>query len=243
MEFLIDTFNTFLYQPLFNILMVFYTYTGRDFGVAIILLTILIKVLFYPLGAKAIRSQKALSEMQPKVKEVQEKYKDNKEEQVKQIMALYKEEKINPFSGCLPMLIQLPFLIALYQVFWRGIAADQLVFLYAFVPNPGALDSMFFNFLDLSKASFALALIAGILQFVQTRMVMPKHTSQPGKKPDMSIMMQKQMQYLFPIFTVIILLRIPSAVGLYWITNTVFSIGQQYLVFRKMKAAKAIGNT
>ena len=122
MDLLISIFNTFLYRPLFNVLILFYQYVpGHDFGLAVIILTILIKLIFYPLGIKAIKSQKELSGLQPKIKEIQEKYKDNKEQQTKEVMALYKKERINPFSGCLPLLIQLPVLLALYRVFWRGL--------------------------------------------------------------------------------------------------------------------------
>ena len=125
MEFFIGIYNAILYKPLFNILVAFYEYLpGQDFGVAVIALTVFIKVVLYPLGTMSIRSQKNLSQLQPKIKEIQEKYKDDKEKQMKETMQLYKKEKVNPFSGCLPIIIQLPILIALYQVFWLGLQAE-----------------------------------------------------------------------------------------------------------------------
>lgn len=245
MELLINFFNVILYQPLFNALVLLYEYLpGRDFGVAVIVLTILTKILFYPLGAQAIKSQKELSELQPKIKEVQEKYKNNKQEQSKVLMELYQKEKINPLSGCLPLLIQLPILIALYRVFWKGLEPEEMVNLYSFVSLSGVIEPTFLGIINLSVASFGLALLAGVLQFFQTKMITPHQKSGGGQAsktkksaPDFSQLMQKQMLYFFPIFTVFILLRLPSALALYWIVTSVFSIFQQYLILRKEKYA------
>ncbi len=236
MGILITAFNTILYQPLLNVLVLLYEYLpGHDFGVAVIVLTILIKILFYPLGVKAIKSQKALSGLQPKIKEIQEKYKENKEQQTKEIMALYKREKINPFSGCLPLLIQLPVLIALYRVFWHGLQPEQMTLLYSFVPSPGVIDATFFGIINLANPNIVIAFLAGIFQFIQVKMVSPK--SKKDKKQDSSFagQMQKQMQYFMPAFMVLILFRLPSAIGLYWITTTLFTIVQQYVILKKEK--------
>ena len=219
-----------------NILILLYQYLpGHDFGLAVIVLTILIKVIFYPLGVKAIKSQKALSTLQPKIKEIQEKYKDNKEQQTKEIMGLYKREKINPFSGCLPLLIQLPVLIALYRVFWSGLQPEQMVLLYSFVPLPGVVDTTFFGIVNLANPNIVIAFLAGIFQFVQVKMATPK--SKEDKKKDSSFagQMQKQMLYFMPAFMVLILFRLPSAVGLYWLTTTLFTIIQQYVILKKEK--------
>jgi len=236
MSILITAFNTILYRPLLNALILLYQYIpGHDFGLAVIVLTILIKFLFYPLGVKAIKSQKALSILQPKIKEIQEKYKDNKEQQTKEIMGLYKREKINPFSGCLPLLIQLPVLIALYRVFWSGLQAEQMVLLYSFVPFPGVIDPTFFGIVNLANPNMVIAFLAGIFQFVQVKMAAPK--PKEGKKKDSSFagQMQKQMLYFMPAFMVLILFRLPSAVGLYWLTTTLFTIIQQYVILKKEK--------
>jgi len=236
MNILITAFNTILYRPLLNALVLLYQYIpGHDFGVAVIVLTILIKFLFYPLGVKAIKSQKALSILQPKIKEIQEKYKDNKEQQTREIMGLYKKEKINPFSGCLPLLIQLPVLIALYRVFWHGLQPEQMILLYSFVPAPGIIDSTFFGIIDLANPNIIVAFLAGIFQFIQVKMTTPK--PKKGKKQDSGFagQMQKQMQYFMPAFMVLILFRLPSAIGLYWLTTTLFTIIQQYVILKKEK--------
>ncbi|OGZ27350.1 MAG: hypothetical protein A2365_00235 [Candidatus Nealsonbacteria bacterium RIFOXYB1_FULL_40_15] len=229
---MLNLFNTLLYQPLLNILVFLYQYLpGRDFGIAVIILTVLIKLVLYPLGSKSIKSQKALSEIQPKIKEIQEKYKDNKEEQTKQIFDLYRKEKVSPFSGCLPLLIQLPILIAIYRVFWRGLDPDQLKLLYSFVSNPGAINPMFLGLIDLSKPNIILAIFVGLAQFFQLRLISGKKT--PAKKDDISSQVQKQMQYFSPVFMLFILIGLPSALGLYLLTTTLFTIAQQYIILKK----------
>ena len=237
MSLLGNLFNLILYQPLFNALIFLYEYLpGRDFGIAVIVLTVLIKVLFYPLGTKAIKSQKALQELQPKIKEIQEKYKKDRQAQAKATMELYRESKISPFSGFLPILIQLPILIALYQVFWKGLRPEGLSHLYSFLPNPGQIDPTFFGIINLAGPSIILAFLAGIFQFFQTKMTMPRQKSVSSSKnpgPDFSQMMQKQMLYFFPIFTVFILWKLPSAIALYWIVTSVFTIIQQYFITRR----------
>lgn len=231
MQFLISAFNTILYQPLLNGLVLLYNYLpGHDFGIAVIILTVLIKIILYPLGVKSLKSQKAMSEIQPKIKEIQRKYKDNKEEQTKQIMALYKEAKMNPFSGCLPILVQLPVLIALYRVFWNGLKPEQMVHLYSFVSSPGIIDASFLGILNLNEPSIIMAFLAGALQFIQVKLISPKKQK---KETGFSGQLQKQMQYFMPAFMVLILLRLPSALGLYFVASTLFTIGQQYVMLRE----------
>ena len=167
-------------------------------------------------------------------------------------MALYRKEKINPFSSFLPLLIQLPILIALFKVFWKGFGPEELTtWLYNFIPHPGQIKTSFLGILNLSEPSVILAILAGISQFFQTKMLVPAstkvsaglpastkvsagkpHQSKKGK-PDFFQMMQKQMLYFFPILTVFILLTLPSAIGLYWITTIVFSIAQQYFSLKR----------
>ena len=249
MEILINTFNTILYQPLLNALILFYEYLpGHDFGIAVIVLTILIRLILYPLMVQSIRSQKALSELQPKIQEIQNKYKNEKEKQGKEMMELYQKEKINPFGGCLPLLAQLPILIALYQVFWRGLRPEAMDMLYSFVPHPGVINPVFLGIINLAEASLVIAFLAGIAQFFQTKMITPRQSklgtgqSSKTKTPDFSQMMQKQMLYFFPLFTVFILWRLPAAIGIYWIITALFSIFQQHLIFKKSNGPAKLGN-
>ena len=239
MDFFINAFNIILYRPLFNALVFLYEYLpGHDFGVAVIVLTIIIRVILYPLMVKSIKSQKVLSDLQPKIQEIQNKYKNEKEKQAKEMMVLYQKEKINPFGGCLPLLLQLPILIALFRVFQQGLQPESMVHLYSFMPDPGTINQTFLGIVDLAMPSLGLAFLAGITQFFQSKMIIPQQKkfsagqTSKTKTPDFSQIMQKQMLYFFPIFTVFILWRLPAAIGIYWIITALFSIGQQYLIFK-----------
>lgn len=234
MGFITSAFHSFLYQPLFNSLVFLYVFIpGNDFGIAIIVLTILIKLLLYPLGDKAIKSQRAFLKVQPKIKEIQEKYKEDKETQVKEIMNVYKQEKINPFSSITSLIIQLPILIALYWVFWQGFQPSQMSNLYGFIPNPGQINPSFLGIINLSQANWVFAVVASVLQFVQAKTAAIKKKTDKTKKSDISKMMEKQMEYFLPFFTLIILFRLPAAIGLYWIVNTLFTIIQQYVLTKR----------
>lgn len=236
MEFLIKIFEILLYQPLFNFLVLLYKYLpGHDFGLAIIVLTLVIRLLLYPSSVKSIKTQKSLSEIQPKLQEIQKKYKDDKEKQVKETLNLYKQEKVNPFGGLLPTLIQLPLLIALYSVFWKGFDPAELVNLYSFIATPGQINASFLGLIDLSKPNIFLAILAGIFQFIQTKTMTPSVKKSGDKASNFAMVMQKQMIYFFPFLTVFILLGLPSALGLYWVVGSLFLTVQQYFIFKKSK--------
>ena len=232
-DFVVTFFNLFIYFPLFNALVLVYNYVpGHDFGLAIIALTIIIRVILYPLSIKALQSQKALQRLQPQLAEIQKKYKDDKEKQAKETLDLYRRENINPFSGLLLALIQFPILIALYRVFWNGLKTSELKYLYPFVTNPMHINAMFLGMVNLSNPNWIFALVAGVVQYFQTKMLLPPIDKSQAKPGDMAVMMQKQMVYMFPIVTIIILLRLPSALGLYWIASGLFSIVQQYFILK-----------
>lgn len=246
-------FNFVLYEPFFNALIFLYKILP-DIGIAIIILTIVIKlILFWP-SYSAIKSQKLLQETQPKIEELKARYKDNKEELGRQLMRFYKENKVSPFSSCLPLLIQLPILIALYQVFFAGLktdpatgllAADQLEHLYGplkdiFAATP--VKPMFLGLIDLAKTkNIILAALAGAFTYWQSRMIAVKKPSPakvPGAKDEtMTAMLNKQMLYLMPLMTVFFGYTFPAGLTLYWIVSTLFTIGQQYYFFRKVKRA------
>lgn len=231
--FLINAFDVVLYQPLFNFLVLLYNYIpGHDFGIAVIVLTLIIRLILYPSTVKTIKTQKALNEIQPQIQEINKKYKDDKEKQVKETLDLYKKSNVSPFGSLLPTIIQIPLLIALYRVFWKGFQAAELTRLYSFVYNPGLLNPTFIGLIDLSKPNIVLAVIAGILQFWQTKSMVPK-TKKGEKINDFTRVMQKQMVYFYPVLTVIILMGLPSALGLYWAVGSLFMIAQQYVINKK----------
>lgn len=237
MSFFIDIFHTVLYKPLFNALVLLYQYLpGGDFGIAIIVLTVLIRFLLFPLMIKSIRAQKEMAELQPKLQEIQSRYKNDKEKQTRETMELYKRERVNPFGGCLPFLLQLPILVALYRVFWRGLDPSTMKYLYGFVPDPGEINPVFLGVMNLAEPNVIIALAAGAAQFLQSKTLFPvQQKSQQKNMPggQFAQAMQKQMLYFFPIITIIILLKLPSAIGIYWIITALFSAAQQRLILGK----------
>lgn len=247
MEILITAFNTVLYRPLFNFLVLLYQYIpGQDFGIAVIILTVIVRLAVSPAAIKSIKSQQALQKIQPKLKKIQKKYKNDKEKQAQATMELYKKEKVNPLSGCLPLLIQLPILLALFRVFWRGFGPEQMSFLYSFVPDPGVINTTFLGIINLAQSCTAeigdqlvflwpniiLVILVGIFQFIQMKITTSQisPSSGEGQMAQFSGMMQKQMVYFFPAFAVLILWRLPAAIGVYWLITTFFSIAQYRLI-------------
>ncbi len=213
---------------------------GNDLGIAVIVLTLLIKLVLHPFSLKGLRSQQAMTRLQPQIKELQNKYKEDKAAQSKALMELYKREKISPFSGCLPLLLQLPIIIALYQVFLKGLTPESLnSALYSFVPNPGAIPFTFFG-LNLEQGSFVIvvALIAGVAQFFQAKLIAAKQPKKKTGQKDFSSMMQSQMLYFFPLLTIFIIWKFGAVIGLYWLFSTLFSIGEQYLIKAKEHGEK-----
>lgn len=238
---MLHIFDIFIYQPLYNALIFFYNIIpGHDFGIAVILTTLVLKFLLVPLSKKQIESQKKMQELQPKIKELQEKYKNNKEQQTKAIMEFYKVNKTNPFSGCLPLIIQLFFLIAIYRVIINISQAGFMVNpgdLYAFVADPGAINHLFLRFMDLTKPSYVLAFLSAAAQYYQTKMLFQKQNTPRPKEnastePDFAAIMNKQMLYLGPGLTLFIGATFPAALALYWFFSTLFMIFQQRIIFK-----------
>ncbi len=246
-----DIYNFILFEPLLNSLVFIYNYIP-DLGIAIIILTLIIKLLLYLPSRSSIRSQKQLQETQPKLKAIQEKYKHDKEELGRQLMKFYKENKVNPFSSCLPLLIQLPILIALYRVFLAVAQTDpgtfilvdeQLQHLYEplrniFMNKP--INPTFIGLFDLSqKGNYLFAILAGAAQFWQTRMLMAKKPPQvPGAKDEgMTAGINKQMMYFMPIITVFFGIQFPAGLTLYWLASTLFTVAQQWYIFSKQDNA------
>jgi YidC/Oxa1 family membrane protein insertase len=233
---MMQLFHQAIYQPIYNSLIFLNNILpGHDLGISIIVLTILVRLILYPVAKKQIESQKKLQELQPEIKKLQEKYKGDKEKQGKALMEFYKEKKINPASGCLPLIIQIVFFIALYQAFIAGLKfTSECKDVYSFVSCPEQIRSNFFGLLDLTKPSIVLAVIAAAGQFIQTKMMVPP-TSGSSSKGDFSNIMNQQMVYLGPLMTLFIGMKFPAGLAVYWIVNTLFAIGQQYLIIKKTK--------
>lgn len=234
-EIFFTIFNVLIYEPILNFLIFLYNILG-NFGLAVIALTLIIKLVLNPLNQKSIESQKMMAEMQPKIKEIQKKYKDNKEEQGRELLKLYQEAKFNPFAGMFVVFLQLPILWALFKIFKSNIELDKLgSILYPFVSIPDVINYSFLG-INLSEASIGVALITAVAQYFQAKtMQLPK--KQDSKEKDqmeqISEMMQKQMMLIIPVFTFFILFKLPAALGLYWSLTTILNIFQQRKIFNK----------
>ncbi|HOZ36909.1 MAG TPA: YidC/Oxa1 family membrane protein insertase [bacterium] len=231
-----EIYHLLIYQPLFNLLVFFYNNVSfQDIGIAVLLMTIFIKLILYPLSVKSIRAQKALQELQPKMDAIKAKYKNNQEAMGRELMALYKNEKINPASSCLPLLIQLPFLIAVYNVFRNGLKPESLGALYSFVHNPGQIDVMAFGFLDFSEKNIVLAALSALAQYWASSMLITKRQPSISGSSDekLTSALNKQTLYLMPAITFFVGLSLPSGLTFYWFFSTVLTAIQQLYIFKK----------
>ncbi|MBU0624807.1 YidC/Oxa1 family membrane protein insertase [Patescibacteria group bacterium] len=243
---LIDLYHAILYEPIFNVLVGLYNILpGHDIGIAIIIMTILIKLVLWPLQSKALKSQKALQDIQPKVQELKKKYpnKEDQEKMAKELMSIYSKEKVNPLSSCLPLLIQIPVFIALYRALSHGLESTGFEALYSFVGNPGTIEPSMFGLVDLANRNIALAVLAAIAQYFQAKMMITRQ--QPKKTPgaqdeQMMASMNKSMVYMMPGVTLFIGIQMPGGLALYWLTMTLLMIIQQYIFFKKKKAVEVV---
>jgi len=231
-------FDLVIYQPIFNALVGLYNFIP-DIGVVIAILTIVIKLILYPLTSASIKAQKSLNDLQPKMDALKVQYKDNQQQLAQETMKLYKEHKVNPFGSCLPILLQIPIFLALYWVLRASLASEHFDLLYSFVKNPGTIKTMSLGLFDLNKPNVVLAILAGGAQYWQAKMLMhrkPPAVAGVGAKDEgMASMMNKQMLYLMPIMTIVIGFKLPGGLALYWLLSTVLTALQQLVVFKKQK--------
>src|SRR3989344_3969696 len=153
-------------------------------------------------------------------------------------MKLYKQHKVNPVASCLPVLVQIPILLALYYVLRAGLGDTNFALLYSFVENPGSLNPVSFGLVDLAKPNYILAVLSGIAQFWQAKMLSakrpPKAAGEGGKDEDMASIMNKQMTYFMPVVTLLVGLQLPGGLTLYWFISTVLTALQQLYIFKKV---------
>ncbi|KKP37759.1 MAG: Preprotein translocase subunit YidC [Candidatus Peregrinibacteria bacterium GW2011_GWA2_33_10] len=237
--------NNLLYRPIYNTLISLVAYLpGHSLGLAIILITILIRFILYFPSQKALRSQKNLQKIQPKLKEIQNKYKGNQEKIALETMKLWKENKVNPFGSCLPLIIQMPILIALFYVVQGGLNPDNTFLLYSPLKNINIpnINHIFLGILDLSKSNkVVLPLIIAGLQFTQMKLSLAssnkknkeKQKDNDKKQVDEMQMMNSMMVYFMPIMIAFFTASLPAGVGLYWGVSTLFGIVQQLIINRE----------
>ena len=237
----------FITYPLGTLLKLIFGFVG-DYGYSLIIFTILIKLILLPLNIKQTESTKRMNEINPKMKEIQEKYKSDKEKMNQKLMELYKEHNYNPASGCLPALIQMPILFALYYVIQNPV---KYVFLDANVYANIAKN--FWWLTDLSKSEMSatlihvagyglpiLAVLSAASTYYQMKMVSPKTSADDKGKPDATQQTQKMMSTMMPIMFGWITLSVPSGLALYWVVGNLFTIVQQYFMMKPSVGKKEV---
>lgn len=235
--------HTFFFDPIYNGLVFFInSVPNADVGIAIILITIVVKTVLLPLSLKAARTQKIMRELEPKLKVIKEKFKDKREEQAREMMALYKEVGLNPFASVLLLLIQIPLIIALYLSVYQGggvaLPAINTDILYSFVLIPEKVNMIFLGLIDIAQKSLPLALLAGATQFIHAQLAFPKpeprkENEVPDFKSDFARSMQLQMRYVLPIIITVVAYLFSGAVALYFTVSNIFQIGQELFIRRK----------
>lgn len=225
--------ETLLIKPIYNVLIFVTTSTpGKSLGLGIILLTLLIRLVLLIPSQRALESQKKLSNIQPKIKEIQDKYPNDKAAQSQEIMELWKKHKVNPFGACLPMIIQLPILIALYAVVRDGLlmSSTRLLYLPLASVNISEISTNFLGILPLDKPNITvLPVLLVVMQFIQIKLSMAKKAKMPEGTPDPTA----AMLYVLPAMIGVMSITFPAGIALYWGISTLFGIFQQLVVNRE----------
>lgn len=241
-------FHTFFYDPIYNALVALVAVIpGFDVGIAIIIITIIIRLILLPFSLSAARTQRAMKVLEPKIKELKEKHKGNKEKEALDTLALYKEAKVNPFASILTVFIQIPVLLALYWVFYSEpfstVSAINLSRLYSFTPIPEGVSLEFLGIISVAGKSIVLALLAGITQYIQAHMALAG-TMKPseggeGMQASFQKMMGMQLKYVFPFLIAVISYTTSGAIALYFITTNIAGCFQEIHVRRKLDSEAA----
>lgn len=234
--------HTFFFDPVYNALVLFIDVVpGGDVGLAIVFTTILVRLILLPLSLKASRTQRAMRELEPVLKEIQEKYKDSREELGRKLLEAYGSAGVNPFSSILLLFIQIPIIISLYLSVYSGggvpLPEINTALLYAFVPVPEQVSMLFLGLLNIAAQSIPLALLAGASQYIHTAFILPKPAPRakdavPSFKEDFARSMHLQMKYVLPIIIFIVAYSTSAAIALYFIVSNVISILQELFIKR-----------
>lgn len=238
--------NAAIYHPLLNTLIFLYkTIALEDLGLAIIFLTILIRLILFPIFSKSAKHQVVMQSLQPRLKKIQDEHKKDKAKQAQATMDLYKSNNINPFSGFFLILIQLPILFALYSIINNVLKGSQaLTGIYSFIALPTSINTSFLGLINLSAHSIVgvnlvILILAAAAQYYQGKLSLPKQEA--GVELSSVEKMGRRMVFFGPILTVVIFANLPAAISLYWLVSSVFSVGQQIIVNRQLANGK-LGN-
>lgn len=234
-------YHTLFFNPLYNVLIfLFKILPFLDAGIIVIILTILVRLVMFPLSRKAVLTQVKMAEIGPDLTKIKEKYKDRAEEQARLTLALYKEKGVNPFSGILVIIIQIPIILALYQIFLHFPEVNSAI-LYSFITAPDHINTTFLGFLDIAAKSAPLAILAAVSTFFQFQLSMKGQPQPKGNSfgDNLTRSMQTQMKYFFPVIVFFISYSISGVIALYWLTTNLFSIGQELFIRRNIKTVQA----
>jgi YidC/Oxa1 family membrane protein insertase len=232
--------HTFFFDPVYNTLVFFVgVIPGGDVGLAIIATVLLVKTVLLPLSIKAVKTQKVMREIEPKLKEIRTKYKDNRQEQAEAMMAVYRDAGMNPLASFFLLLIQIPIVIALYFSVSTGggVALPEIntALLYSFIAEPMTVTMNFLGMLDISERSLLLAIAAGVTQYIHINFTMPKLPPRdpdavPDMKEDLMRNMQTQMRYVMPVIITIAAYVISASIALYFLVSNLTMIAQEFYV-------------
>lgn len=234
--------HTFFFNPIYNGLVFFIdTVPNGDVGIAIVCITILVKLFLLPLSLNAARTQKVMREIEPQLKDIRERHKNNREELAKATMDVYKDAGLRPFSSIFLLFLQIPIIFALYWSVYRGggvpLPDINAALLYSFVAVPEAVNMLFLGFIDIAAKSLPLAALAGITQFIHARLSIP--TPEPRKaneptdlKTDFARNMSLQMRYVMPIVIFFVAYTISASIALYFTVSNMMAIAQEFVVRR-----------
>lgn len=235
-------FNAFLYHPILNSLVFFYnTIAFKDLGIAIILTTILVRCVLFPVYQKVIKQQVLTAKVAPEVARIQKDHKEDKERQTKEILELYKKNKVNPFYIIFAIIVQIPVFLAVWKVITTGTSSAMGEGLYSFITNPGTLNHMFLGIVNLSDKNLIFVIAAALIQFFQSKMASAS-TPKPAEGAPKNPFSGNQLSVMMSIMTLVILWNLPAAVAIYWITTTLFSVVQQWIVNISIKNEELKGN-
>ena len=229
-------FTLVIKGPLYNALVAIVDVVpGGDVGVAIVLLTVAIKLILLPLSVSAIKSQIAMREIDPELKRLKVEFKDKPEELGRRTMALFKEKKVNPLATIAVLFVQIPIVLGLYRVFLfegHGGTFDPSL-LYSFISVPQHASFVFLGLIALTGKSMVLAVIVAVSQFLYARVLTPPAPGEKGSfQGDLARSMHVQMRYVFPVVMGFIAYVVPAAVGLYFVVSNIFALGQELAVKR-----------
>lgn len=233
-------FHTFFYEPIYNLIAFTLTVVPlHDIGAAIVVATLVVKAFLLPLNLSALRTQYMMKKIEPEMKKIKELQKKDPQEASKQMVALYRNEKINPFSSLFVMIIQIPVFFALYFVFSKGLHADPNS-LYSFVTFPERLHTVAFGIFDVTKRNIVVAILAGLSSYFlavrqTSTMVQEKRASEETFQDHFMKSMRIQLLYILPLIITVSAAALPSALALYWFISNAASYGLD--IYMKQKLA------